>query len=328
MLLTHPALVPPGRKARGAKELNARWRTEYDVREALLTNHHQVSVLGINDDLSLLRRTIEREQPDVVFNLLELFSNNPLFESHVVSYLELLGQRYTGCNPYGLMLSRDKALSKKIMLFHKIPTPNFEVVSRGHSIRGETGLQYPLVVKSATEHGSLGISQASIVKNLKQLRARVGYIHQRIGTDALVEEYIDGRELYVGILGDKRPRILPIWEMVFSRLRKNGAAIATELVKSSLKFQRRHGVTSRVAYPLRPGIAKQAIEFSRNAYKALGLSGYARVDLRLDNAGQLYVLEVNANPDLKAEEDFACSAKKAGIPYNELVQQILDLALR
>jgi D-alanine-D-alanine ligase len=326
-VLVHQDLVPPS-SLEGLSEQQAQAvRTEYDVSTTLEEMGHEVQVLGVSHDLAPIRSVVEGFEPHVVFNLLMEFRDVGLFQAHVASYLELLGVRSTGCNPRGILLSRDKALAKKILRYHRIPTPTFAVVPPGRRLRRLRGLRYPLIVKSLDEEASLGIAQASIVRDAEHLDERVAFVHRHVGGEAIVEEYVDGRELTVGVLGNERLRTFPPWELFFGSLPEGTAPIATARVKWDLDYQRRAGIRSGPA-ELPPGFAARLAHLARRVYRCLGLSAYARIDLRLTAEGEPYVLEANATPDAAREEDFALSARAAGLEYAALLQRILNLALR
>ncbi|MEQ1897204.1 MAG: ATP-grasp domain-containing protein [Vicinamibacterales bacterium] len=326
LALVHEHLVPPA-DTTGLDVVNAEWKVEHDVIVTLQERGHDVEVLGVHDDLSGIRPAIDRFQPHIVFNLMEAFAGVTTFDQNVVSYLELLRIPYTGCNPRGLMLARDKALSKKLMAWHRIPVPGFFVVRRGETARLPKRLGFPLIVKSLFYEASVGISQASVVETEEQLHRRVQFIHERVGTAAIVEQFIDGRELYVGVAGNDRLRVFPVWEMSFARMPDNRWRIATERVKWSDQYQKRHGVTTDAAVLPDADLARIA-HIAKRAYRALDLSGYARIDLRMDASGGVYVLEANPNPNLGYGEDFAESAESAGTSYEELLERIVALGLR
>ncbi len=326
LALVHDHLVPP-EDATGIDVLEAEWKMEYDVIETLRESGHDVRVLGIHDDLSGIRVATEEFTPHIVFNLMEAFAGVTTFDQNVVSYLELLRLSYTGCNPRGLILARDKALSKKLLAYHRVPVPEFTVVRRGRKPVLSKRLQFPLIVKSLFFEASAGISQASVVENVEQLQKRVAFIHEHLGTAAIVEQFIDGRELYVGILGNERLEVLPVWEMSFAQMPDNRWRIATERVKWSTQYQKRHGIMTNAAV-LEPEMAHRIQRIARRAYTALDLNGYARIDIRLDEAGRPYVLEANPNPNLAYGEDFAESAETHGISYEKLLDRILTLGLR
>jgi D-alanine-D-alanine ligase len=325
LVLVHETLVPPA-TLEGVREQDAaEFRTEYDVTSCLRELGHEVRPIGIGDSLTELRTTIQEWRPQVCFNLLEEFGGIVTYDQHVVAYLELLRQAYTGCNPRGMMLSRDKVLSKQILAYHRIPTPHFAVFRRSGAVRIPRALRYPLFVKSATEDASLGISQASIVEDEPRLRERIEFIHDRTQSDALVEEYVEGRELYVGVLGNERIRTLTPWEFIFGELKAGRAAIATRKAKWDRAYQGRHGITSGKAENLPPGLAQRLDRLARRIYRALYMTGYARIDFRVGADGTPYVLEANANPNLEREEDFADAALHDGIRYPGLLTKIISL---
>jgi D-alanine-D-alanine ligase len=324
LVLVHEALVPPATLEGVGEQAAAEYRTEFDVVSCLRESGHDVRPIGIGDSLTELRTTIQDWQPQVCFNLLEEFGGIVTYDQHVVAYLELLRQSYTGCNPRGMMLSRDKVLSKQILSYHRIPTPHFAVFRRGCAVRIPKALRFPLFVKSATEDASLGISQASIVEDAPKLRERIDFIHQHTGSDALVEEYIEGRELYIGVLGNDRIRALTPWEFIFGELKPGRAAIATRKAKWDRAYQKRHGITSGKAENLPAGLAEKLDRLARRIYKALHMTGYARIDFRVRADGTPFVLEANANPNLEREEDFADAALHDAIPYPALLQRLIS----
>jgi D-alanine-D-alanine ligase len=234
---------------------------------------------------------------------------------------------YTGCNPRGLTLSRDKGLAKKLMAYHRIPVPDFLVVPRGRKAILPKRLRFPLIVKSLIYESSVGISQASVVASEEQLSKRVQFVHDTIGTPAIVEQFVDGRELYAGVLGNDRLRVFPVWEMSFSKMPENVWHIATERVKWSAKYQEKHGIETGEA-ELTYGMATRVQHLAKRVFRALELTGYARVDMRLAADGRIFVIEANPNPQLAHGEDFAESAKRAKVPYADLLERIMGLGLQ
>ena len=327
LVLMHPSLVPPDSLKGQPPEEVHRWKTEYGVVSTLRKIGHEVRPLGVQDELNPIRVAAEEWKPDVVFNLLEEFYGISDFDSHVVSYLELLKLPYTGCNPRGLFLARSKAITKKIAAYHRVRVPAFVVVPRGRKVTRPKSLRFPLFVKSVSEEASLGISQASIVENDEKLAERVRFIHESIGSDALVEEYIEGRELYVGVIGNERLRVLPTWELDFGKLTESGEPIATARVKHSPEYQKKHRIDIRRAEALDPAIERKLQLTTRRVYRMLELDGYARVDYRLTEKGELYLLEANPNPEVAEKEEFASAAAASGIKYRALLARILALGL-
>jgi D-alanine-D-alanine ligase len=326
LALVHDHLVPPD-DTTGIDVLEAEWKMEYDVIETLREIGHEVRVLGVHDDLKDIRAGAEDFKPHIVFNLMEAFAGVTTFDQNVVSYLELLRLPYTGCNPRGLILARDKALSKKLLAYHRIPVPEFTVVRPGRKPQLTKRMQFPLIVKSLFFEASAGISQASVVESEEQLARRVTFIHENLGTAAIVERFVDGRELYVGVIGNERLDAFPVWEMSFDKMADNRWRIATERVKWSTQYQKRHGIMTDKA-ALDAETTDRIQKVAKRAYRALDLNGYARIDFRLDEEGRPFVLEANPNPNLAYGEDFAESAEVAGLPYERLLDRILTLGLR
>lgn len=326
LALVHAHLVPPDTAAPDQAR-SAEWRTEWDVVSTLRGSGHEVQVIGVHDDLSPIRQAVESFRPDIAFNLIEAFDGVTVFDQNVVSYLELLRLPYTGCNPRGLMLARDKALAKKLLAYHRIPVPDFTVVPRHRRVQVPRALRFPLIVKSLTFEASVGISQASVVATEEQLQKRVQFIHDSLGTAALVEQFIDGRELYVGIVGNARLEVFPVWEMSFARMPEHNWRIATERVKWNVKYQQRHGIETGPA-DLSDAVLHQVRRLAQRTYRALELTGYARIDVRLGGDGRVYVLEANPNPQIADGEDFAASAARAGWAYDALLERILTCGLQ
>jgi D-alanine-D-alanine ligase len=327
LVVVHASLVPPqSLDGHSEKEIDE-WRTEYDVTSTLRRLGHDVRCIGVLDSLTELRSAIADWQPHIVFNLLEEFDGIVTYDQHVVAFLELMRQPYTGCNPRGLLLSRDKSLCKQLLAFHRIATPQFSVFRRGARIHVPRKLRYPLFVKSTVEDASLGIAQASVVEDAPRLKERIEFVHEQVKSDALVEEFIEGRELYVGVMGNERLTRLPVWEMVFGSMPDSLAAIATRKVKWDKRYQAKYGITTHAAEELAPPVLAALDRLSRRIYRALGMSGYARMDFRVTAQGQVYVLEANANPNLESAEDFAESARAAGTAYDELLERLIHLGL-
>ena len=328
VVLVREGTEPPESIEGHSDEEISEWKAEFDVVSTLKDLGHEVTVLGVYSDLTPIREAILDGKPDIAFMLLEEFHGVVTYDHAIVSYLELMQQPYTGCNPRGLLLSKDKALSKKILAYHRIPSPRFGVFPKGKKVRRTTRLEFPLFVKSVTEDASFGISQASIVHNDEALQERVDFIHEHTSSPAIAEQYIDGREIYVGVMGNDRLNVFPPWEMVFEKMPESVANIATRRVKWNRKYQEKYGIETRQAKDLPPGMDKRLPRLCKRVYRALNLSGYARMDLRLTPDGRVFVIEANANPNIEYGEDFAESAETAGIPYDNLLQRILGLGLR
>lgn len=327
LLLTHEQLLPPvSIEGLSEKEIDV-FRSEFNIYSTLHNLGHEVTLVGVRDRLTELRETIREKKPDVVFNMLEEFSGIPTYDYHVVSFLELMRQRYTGCNPRGLMLSRDKVLTKQVLAWHRIATPDFHLFPFDRRFTEPKRIKFPLFVKSATEDASIGISQSSIVEDMASLRQRVEFIHTHVQSDALVEEYIEGREFYVGVLGNTRLTTLPVWEIDFGSLTKFQSGIATRKVKVDRNYQEKHGIKTGPVSDLDAAASASLAKISKRIYRALHLSGFARLDFRMRADGSVFLLEVNANPDITWGEDFAESAETAGIDYNALIMRIVNLGI-
>jgi D-alanine-D-alanine ligase len=327
LLLVHQTLVPPKDLAGLSESRIDELRTERDVLHALRRLGHEVRILGVRDHLDELRAQIDAWRPHVVFNLLDELQGIISYDHYVVAYLELLRQRYTGCNPRGMMLSRDKVLTKRVLATHGVATPAFRLFPFGRRFRAPARLDFPLFVKSATEDASLGISQASLVEDLKGLRERVEFIHDEVQSDALVEEYVEGREIYVGVLGNSKLVTLPPWELDFGALPSAQARIATRKVKWDRKYRAKHGIETGKAQDLSAAQRERFGDLAKRTYRALYMSGFARMDFRLRGDGRIFLLEANPNPNLSKGEDLADSAKAAGMSYTTLVGRIVQLGL-
>lgn len=320
-------LMPPDSLKGHSEEEIFRWKTEYDVLSTLRAAGHEVRPLGLLDELKPIRDEIEGFKPHVVFNLLEQFHGEPAYDQNVASYLELLRVPYTGCNSRGLVLARGKDLSKQLLTYHRIPVPAFAVFRRGRKVRRPARLGFPLIVKSLTEDASFGIAQASIVHSDEKLSERVTYIHERIGTEAIAEQYIDGRELYVGVIGNERLRVLPVWELRFTDMVQGAAHIATERMKYDPKYQDRRGIEDGPAADLSPELRARIVRYAKRICRVLELDGYCRIDFRLGENGTPYFLEANPNPEIAKSEEFARAAKHDRISYRKLINRILALGL-
>ncbi len=328
LVVTAAGLIPPDNAAELLGVPIPSWKMEYDVLCALKKLGHEHKIIEVFDDLGHLRENIEEFKPHIVFNLVHEFHGVALYDNHIAAYLELLRQPYTGCNARGLLLAHDKVLAKKLMLYHRIKTPRFINYEFGKRFKKPPkSLTYPLLVKSATEDASEGISQSSVVSNEKQLEDRVDYIREQLQTDALVEEYIDGRELYVGIIGNKRTETFPPFEFTYSELPEGAHGIATHRAKWNEDYREKYNIRSRAAYKLPDGMEEYIKATVKKIYKILFLTGYARVDCRLRNDGTFFCLEANANCCLTDDDEFALAGEKAGLPYEQLIQRIITLGL-
>ncbi|MCO4793230.1 MAG: ATP-grasp domain-containing protein [Bacteriovoracaceae bacterium] len=323
----HKDLVPPENITSNEIDRSVcPYVTEFDVLSNLKKNGHDVRALGIISDLKPLRETVEEFKPHIVFNLLEEFDGEAVFDQNVVSYLELLRIPYSGNNPRGLIFARDKALTKKILTYHRIGTPKFQVFAKNKKTKRHIHLKFPLIVKCLDEEASLGISQASVVHNDEKLQERVKFIHRNWGVDAIAEQFIEGREFYVGILGNYKLTVLPVWELEFNKSDEPGKELYSTRAKFNEKYREKKGVTTKRAN-ITPELEKKIIDACKRTYKVLNLNGYARIDLRVDTNDKIYIIEANPNPDIALDDEFASSAEHMKITYSELLDKVLKLGI-
>ena len=299
------------------------------VARALRRKQHKVSVLGVHGDVKRLIGGLARRKPDLVFNLLEMFGQDVFADVSVAGLLDLLGYRYTGSGPGELYLRQDKALAKRMLAFENVGYPRFAVFSRKTSGM-ETGgnLRMPMFVKPLRTDSSIGIEASkALVQDAISLMKRVAQIHEELQDDALAEEYIQGREFYVGVLGNDEPLALPPIEMDFSGLPPGALPVADANAKweeGSAEYKGTKAVIAEIPDELRARLQKTSID----AYRALRVRDYGRVDLRLTETGDIYVLEVNASCYLEKGSEFARAAEAAGISHSDLVARIVDLAVQ
>lgn len=330
MMLVHWDLVPPDELQDQNDPRMEKYGTEFEVRKALRQLGHDVRIVPVESDITPIRQMVEEWEPHIAFNLLEDFAGYSALDYYVVSFLDMLHVPYTGCNPRGLLLARDKALSKKILSYHRIKVPKFSVFPRGKKFKKSavSQLSYPLIVKSLIEQGSVGIAQASYVTNEEELTQRVEQLHEMLAGDVIAEQYIEGRELYVSVIGNERLEVLPFRELIFGKVHDDMPRMATYKVKWDAKYRERWGIDYDFARPLPPGMAEHISRVCKRIYRNLDLSGYARMDLRLTEDGQLYLLEANPNPAISYVEETAYSAEKAGYTYEQFIQKIINLGLK
>jgi len=326
ILLADETLLPDGDLKDFSEKQRELRKTEFDVRDAVEALGHDLFSIGVSDDLSTIRGAIDAHKPHIAFNLVEEFAGIGHFDQHVVSYLELRQQPYTGCNPRGLTFARDKALTKKILAYDDLKVPEFATFPKGRTVKRPEKLEFPLFVKSLTEEGSAGISTASIVHDDTKLKERVEYIHRTTNSTALAEQFIDGREIYVGVMGNQLITALPAWEFSMTKKENGTPLIASDRAKWDPKYQRQVGLRTGPAKLSRKMQVKLS-DLSKRIYRLLGMSGYARLDYRLTEDGEAYLLEANPNPQIAKDEDFALSAKHTGIEYPELIEQLIRFGI-
>lgn len=316
-----------------AKEIknrrNAEPEMEYQVANALRKNGHDVLLVGVHDDVRDMSARLADWKPDLVFNATEAFLDNSNLDYLVPALLEAEGYRYTGAPPLSLLVTRNKAMSKKILAFHNIKVPGFKSFRIGESPSESLDLRYPLIVKPLQADASEGISQASIVHDHKALSERVAWIHERFSQPAIAEEYIEGRELYATMIGNgDKVEVLPLVEMVFQ---DSGSRpedrIATQYAKWDMGYRKRRGIKNVFARRLAKVAQERLLETCYTSYRAFWLRDYARIDVRLTPDNEIWFIEANANPFLSYGHDSAEAAHKAGLRYNAFIQRIVDEAM-
>lgn len=315
------------------QDLSAEMKTEIRITEAnvlaaLGALGHIPDHLAIFDDLDLLRQKLASFAPDVIFNLADQFKNNRGYDQNIVAFLEMQGVPFTGCGSTGLLLCKHKGISKKILSYHRIHVPDFVIIPRGHRIARPKRLRFPILVKPLKEEASYGISQASFVESDEQFRKRVAFIHETWNGDVIAEEYIAGRELYVGLMGNLRLKVFPIRELVFREVPPDEPKFATYAAKWDEAYRKRWGLENRFAVGLDSAVVAQIEQTCKRIYRLLTIDGYARIDLRLTVANEIYFIEANPNPMLAEDEDFALAAGKAGIPYPQLIERIIRQGIK
>jgi D-alanine-D-alanine ligase len=305
--------------------------TEADVISCLRALGHEVDQLAVYDNVKDILDKIQSFAPDVVFNLCETFFWDRAHEPNIPALLDLMKVRYTGAGPEALMLCKDKALAKKLLTFHHIKVAGFVVSTRAHPLKKLRKFRFPAFVKPVGEESSNGISKASYAKNEAEALERAAFIHEKIGTDALIEEYVEGRELFIGVLGNlPRPTTLPPREIFFGKAEDDSDAprFTTLRAKWDDAYRKKWGIKNGPAGPLAEGVGDRLARTARLAHRILKIKGLVRLDVRLTEQNEIFVIEVNPNPSLTRTDDFAASAKEAGIEYDALIQRILDNAMR
>jgi len=302
------------------------WETERSVCKALKFLKIPFELLAVFDDTKIISEKIKEFQPTVIFNLVERFNNIADHDRDIASFLKLQNIPFTGCGPTGLTLCKNKGLSKKILSYHNIRVPEFIVLPKKKKIQRPKQLKFPILIKPLQEEASYGISQNSFVETDEQFNERIKFIHEKMDQDAIAEEYIEGREIYISILGNKRLDIFPFRELIFTQVPDDEPKIATYKAKWDMKYRKKWGIRNQFVRNLKNGNLDQIQDTCKQIYHLLGIKGYARLDMRLTPEGDIVFLEANPNPILCEWEDFAESAKKGNIPYPELIKRIMNLS--
>jgi D-alanine-D-alanine ligase len=301
--------------------------TEASVIQCLTRLGHDVETLAVYDNVNAIVEKINTFAPDVVFNQTESFRHDRSHEPNIPALLDLMKVRYTGAGPDALMLCKDKALAKKVLAYHRVRLANFVVSHHSHPLRHLRRFTFPAFVKPIGEESSDGISKASFARDENEALERARFLHQKFNCDVLIEEYIQGRELYLSVLGNRRLTTFPPREIFFEQVPEDVPKFATFHAKWNERYREKWGITNGPAGPLPDGISEHLADLAKKVYRLLKIRGFGRIDVRLTPEGHVFVLEANPNPSLAEDEDFALSAAAAGMNYDALIQEILHLAL-
>ncbi|HEY1695304.1 MAG TPA: hypothetical protein VGG39_24215 [Polyangiaceae bacterium] len=310
--------------------------TEADVLACLRKLGHEVETLAVFDEVRVVLDKTEAFKPDVVFNLCETFFSDRAHEPNIPALLELMKVPYTGAGPDALILCKDKALAKKLLAYHRVRVSRFVVSTRDHPLKRLGRFSYPAFVKPIGEESSDGIARASLAKTEEEAVERARFLHERFECDALIEEYVDGRELYLGVLGNRRLTVFPPREIFFGdpsspedgKSDEEAPRFATAKAKWDDAYRKKWKIRNGPAGPLEKGMDRKLGELARKVYRILRIRGLGRIDVRLTAAGEVVVIEANPNPSLAKEDDFAQAAHQVGIGYEALIQKILENAVR
>ena len=308
------------------RQIESADEAEFDVARALRGQGHEVRLCGFRNDLDTLVAGLRAEPVDAVFNLSERFRNQSGLDYGVAAIMEMLDLPYTGASSEGLMLARNKALTKMVLVYQGLRIPHFFVCPLGQPVQRPSDVRFPLIVKPLDEDASVGIAQRSVVHDDPALTERVAFIHTRHNTAAIVEEFIAGRELYVGVIGNDPPRALPPIEMVFGEDTTEENRIATFKAKWSHKYREARGIQNCIAKNLSKELKERLAEVAVRTYQAAGLRDYGRIDVRLAHDDEIYIVEANPNPYLADGEDLAWAAEEGGQLYPQLIEKIAESA--
>lgn len=303
------------------------WKTHENIRASLKKLGHEVTLFGLYDKVDELISILKNGSYDLVFNIGEGIFGDRTFEPHVATLLEIFKIPYTGSGSEALHLCKDKGLTKKILTFHRIPVPAFVVSLKRKPLRSLKSFRFPALIKPLNLEGSEGIAQLSFVENESEAMERIRYINEKLEVDAIVEEYIDGREFYVSVMGNEKLQVFPPRELHFRNVPEGEPRIATFKAKWDEEYRKKWGIQSASAGSLEAALMQKIENYSKKIYKLLRMKGYGRIDFRLKENGDLYFLEANPNPALSREDDFPLSAQKSGMGYSEMISKILSLAL-
>jgi D-alanine-D-alanine ligase len=327
LVLFDTAGTPPPDQDFSAELKTDDWAAEAHVIGALKKLGHEVRTIGVWDEPGMIIDEIKNHPPEVVFNLTEHFNEVSAYDRNIAGLLEMMDVPYTGSSATGLTLCKNKGMAKELLAYHKIRVPNFAIFSPGSAIKRPKQLKFPLFIKPLREEGSVGISQDSFIETDEAFEERIQFIHERMNQEALAEEYINGRELYVSILGNDRLRVFPFREVIFGEIPDGQPKFSTFKAKWDDGYRKRWGIENIFANPLPNGMTQRIAKICRAVYRALRIRGYGRIDLRVTPEGEIVILEANPNPNLDRKDEFAQSAMKAGLTYPRMIQRILTLGL-
>ncbi len=304
----------------------ADWKAEKDVRNTLVKLGHEVIPFGIFDDIEPFLKIVREQKPDLVFNMSEAFSGKRDFEPNLTALMQLVGVPFTGAGPMSLQLCKDKGLTKIILGYHQIRTPKFVVAKKSRPIQSLKKFQFPAFIKPLQLESSEGISQVSYAENEKETLARVKFIHERLGVDAIIEEFIDGRDVYVSILGNEKLSVFPPRELFFKQVPDDEPKFATFRSKWDAEYRKKWGIDSGWVAAMPESTERKLGDICKKIYRLLQIQGFGRIDLRIKD-DKIYFIEANPNPSIAKKEDYALSAGKGGVEYEELIAKIVSLSL-
>lgn len=327
LVLFDTAGTPPADQDFSREFKTADWKAEAGVIESLRKLGHEVRLLGIFDDVQPILDELKTNPPEIVFNLTEHFNNRSAFDRDIAGILEMMDVRFTGSGPTGLTLCKNKGTAKEILAYHRIRFPAFAIYPPGAPTKRPKRLTFPLFIKPLKEEASYGIAQGSFVETDEAFEERIRFIHERMQQEALAEEFIEGRELYVSILGNRRLKVFPIREVVFKEVPEGRPKFATFKAKWDEAYRARWGIQNIFARSLSEETVERIERICKKVYRVLRIRGYGRIDLRLKENGDIVILEANPNPNLSFDDEFAQSAMKGGFSYDALVDKIVKLAM-
>jgi D-alanine-D-alanine ligase len=316
----------PGAEREAAKPKRKKKKTDVEaIADSLRELGHETTTVAIDGRPQTLAR-LARSDADLFFNLVESYNGDDTMEMHFAAYLDLIGKRYTGAGPQGSYLAMDKSIAKTIVRYHGLFTPYSAVMDKGR-VEHAQDIQFPVIVKPAAEDASKGIDSGSVVSSIKDLFERISYIHDEFDSPALIEEYIEGREIYAAVLGNDPPEALPLVELDLSQLPKGTPKIAGYDVKFDESTEAYKKTKSAPARDLDEAVVTEIQRVAVTAFRALKLRDYARIDLRLAAKGRIYLIEANPNPWLDPIAEFAMAAKESGRSYTAMVEAIVNAAV-